>query len=533
MPRYRLIQFLYLVAATLLLFGYFSFLIDDTFITLRFSENLSKGLGPNFNPGEKVEGFSNPIWMAILAAYNFIFSNLFIHANALLPTNPNFVSLPHFFSLPFFQNLPTPDLLVTSKLLSSLCYLLCGFFLIRRIRFEGHSPLFAALAYLSSFPLIIWGVSGMETSLFTLLLFSFALLVQEEDFNPISFVIIVTLIFLCRPEAPLPLFMGLAYLFWRRKISFRLLFFIVTIFAILLILRYQYYGEWLPNTYYAKHFQTLSRWPITLMGYIRTYYMGIGLVPYLGLLAYAYTRPGKAGWFLILFALWPAAFSLLVGGDWMPLWRFMIPTLPIMILLSARAFSILSLAAKKHSQKRFRLIQFVFTSALGIYFVINVSEARKVEPFTFSLAPKTKIIPEQVSQSNAPYFAPTYSNNSPQYTEILLWLEAQNPRPKSIAVEELGFFCYYFKVPCLDLHGLTDATIAHSKQFPNSVIGKTLPLLDTNFALTDLGRYILYKAPDMLIIGSDSTKPLGETILNHQYQQIHTIGLFSMYRHLP
>ena len=36
---------------------------DDAFITFRYAQNLVEGLGPVYNPGERVEGYSSPIWM--------------------------------------------------------------------------------------------------------------------------------------------------------------------------------------------------------------------------------------------------------------------------------------------------------------------------------------------------------------------------------------------------------------------------------------------------------------------------------------
>ena len=38
---------------------------DDAFITLRYAENLANGLGPVYNAGEAVEGYSNPSWMLL------------------------------------------------------------------------------------------------------------------------------------------------------------------------------------------------------------------------------------------------------------------------------------------------------------------------------------------------------------------------------------------------------------------------------------------------------------------------------------
>src|SRR6185436_20933064 len=40
---------------------------DDAWISLRYAEHLAGGLGWVFNPGERVEGASNPLWVLGLA----------------------------------------------------------------------------------------------------------------------------------------------------------------------------------------------------------------------------------------------------------------------------------------------------------------------------------------------------------------------------------------------------------------------------------------------------------------------------------
>ena len=50
------------VAAILLALHYGVCTQDDAFISFRYAENWSDGLGWVFNAGEYVEGFSNPLW---------------------------------------------------------------------------------------------------------------------------------------------------------------------------------------------------------------------------------------------------------------------------------------------------------------------------------------------------------------------------------------------------------------------------------------------------------------------------------------
>ena len=44
------------------------FLCDDAFISFRYARNLLEGHGLVFNPGERVEGYTNLLWVLELAA---------------------------------------------------------------------------------------------------------------------------------------------------------------------------------------------------------------------------------------------------------------------------------------------------------------------------------------------------------------------------------------------------------------------------------------------------------------------------------
>src|SRR5262245_28030247 len=43
------------------------FAAEDAYITFRFAEHWAHGLGPVYNVGERVMGFSSPLWTAWLA----------------------------------------------------------------------------------------------------------------------------------------------------------------------------------------------------------------------------------------------------------------------------------------------------------------------------------------------------------------------------------------------------------------------------------------------------------------------------------
>ena len=41
--------------------------VDDAFITFRYAANWAAGLGPVYNAGEHVEGYSNFLWLCVLS----------------------------------------------------------------------------------------------------------------------------------------------------------------------------------------------------------------------------------------------------------------------------------------------------------------------------------------------------------------------------------------------------------------------------------------------------------------------------------
>jgi arabinofuranosyltransferase len=45
----------------------YDYVVDDAYISFRYARNLIEGHGLVFNPGEKVEGYTNFLWVLIIA----------------------------------------------------------------------------------------------------------------------------------------------------------------------------------------------------------------------------------------------------------------------------------------------------------------------------------------------------------------------------------------------------------------------------------------------------------------------------------
>ena len=63
---------LFFLCLVLLLLGhafYFNYISDDAFITFRYADNFIRGKGLVYNAGERVEGYTNFLWLILLSLF--------------------------------------------------------------------------------------------------------------------------------------------------------------------------------------------------------------------------------------------------------------------------------------------------------------------------------------------------------------------------------------------------------------------------------------------------------------------------------
>ena len=218
------------------------FLCDDAFISFRYVRNLLSGHGLVFNPGEYVEGYTNFLWILELAAIWGIFGVRPEHGAPWL-------------SVAYTVGTVAVTLLWVARLPSLESRALIGWM---------------ALGLLcSSATFAVWtSAGGLETRQFT---FFFVLAVvcltlhRNGRGGLVSASLCLAAAELTRPEglmlaavcfswftAQLTLKEGRVSARTVRQILWLVVPFTVIVLAHYLG-RYAYYGEWLPNTYYAKH----------------------------------------------------------------------------------------------------------------------------------------------------------------------------------------------------------------------------------------------------------------------------------------
>ncbi|MBX7246297.1 MAG: hypothetical protein K1X53_12445 [Candidatus Sumerlaeaceae bacterium] len=214
----------------------YSFLCDDAFITFRYARNLIRGDGLVFNPGERVEGYTNFLWLLEIAAvWKF------------LGIRPEVGSL-------ILSWLATIGTIWITLLLSLRT---------RTDDWRWGAAWIALLLLATNRNFAVWTTSGLETRQFTMLLLLGVLLVSQRAAGW-GALVGASLAFasatLTRPEGLM--FFALAGLWYfvdcgaRQQLKVGRLAALALPYAAIVgshfLFRHAYYDDWLPNTFYAK-----------------------------------------------------------------------------------------------------------------------------------------------------------------------------------------------------------------------------------------------------------------------------------------
>ena len=290
----------------------YAFLTDDAFISFRYARNLAEGNSLVFNPGlERVEGYTNFLWVLILAGFDWM---------GLAPEH--------------IANVLT--LLFTLGLWG----LVVGFVL--REESEPHHWWLALVPLLflaATRSIAVWSTGGLETRLFEILLLGgvFRLIVDVRRFLegggsalPLSgwgSGCLLGLATLTRPDGLLIALSvyAVALAFMARRGFHRALSALwmpLALFGLMVLghvlFRFSYYGDWLPNTYYAK-VGGRTWWSMGL-SYLALFVLEYGIYLWAPLLAgaIAYHRKRRSAYVPAIFAaviLPHLVYVVAIGGD--------------------------------------------------------------------------------------------------------------------------------------------------------------------------------------------------------------------------
>lgn len=288
---------------------------DDAYITFRVVDNFIHGYGLTFNPDERVQAYTHPLWMFVVSIAYAVTSDLFY---------------------------------TTLALSYGMCVLaLAAVF--RFLQSIWRGALFLGVL-LSSKAFIDYTSSGLEYPLSFLLLCIFycrflsatRMAVTISPGHLIAFAALASLAFLNRSDSILLYAGPIAYLLWISwpVYRWRLAAFLAIAFspvALWLVFSYVYYGFPFPNTYYAKVATGIPRSLQLRQGlaYVANSInfdpFTLGLIGLVAVVAAQLRRPPEIA--AVASALLYVLYTISVGGDFMSGRFFAMPLLVSAILL--------------------------------------------------------------------------------------------------------------------------------------------------------------------------------------------------------
>ena len=438
---------------------YLNCVAEDAFIALRFANNLAQGHGLVWNPGTPpVEGYTDFLWVLMCSAA-------------------------------IAMGLPAVGFAQSASIAAGLLTLVLTYRIGRRLM---DWPVPVALVppglLAVSGPFATWSSSGMESTLFTLLILSaasdLALACRATAVSGFSLRLAVraalalVLATLTRPEGLMIaiLLLGLSAvigIFHERRLARSVALGTVLYaagFAIYFAWRYSRYGYLLPNTFYAK---TGGGVPQVLRGGLLAYLFlmqfAVPLTPAV-LMALWETGLPQRPWLarltsreLLLRHAFPVfavavcvaytANNVLVGGDYMAMHRFFVPILPFMYLLFglfvAQLYARISRPANAYGLAA--LIAFV---ALATFFPSTALER------SFFASPP---------QQHGNYRGVQIERWHVARLSVIgrFFKDYRRDPSESLATSAIGAIGFYSDMQVHDIHGLVDAYIAHMPPPPD------------------------------------------------------------------
>jgi hypothetical protein len=423
-------------------------LIDDAMISMRYAWNLSHGSGLVWNPGEYVEGYTNPLMTLLMSLPSLVLDKV----NAVLAV----------------QVVGVAFVLVNAFLIT----LIAEHFVPGQERFRRLFLVFAFLCALSYYPLVYWTLMGMETGLLAVLL-SLGILsalryaADQRPAHGVLLSISLGLAFLTRPDTlvlAVPIFV---YAFFvarksERSPSLYTLLAMVGLYAVFVVgqelFRWGYYGEWLPNTYTLK----VSNIPFTSriengIKFVTPFLKEVSVLLILAGagLVFAFRREKL---FLVSIFVALVCYQVWAGGDVSINWRLLSPAVPIMLVLGVHGiFLALQHQVSGASVERENSLR---TSTSLRQHVPGFAACLLV--FVMLLSVNLRFLPEVAMLRD---FTDVRVNE--ERVNIALAIERFTKPDATVGVFDAGAIPYYAGRPAIDFLGKADHRIARLAPDPS------------------------------------------------------------------
>lgn len=304
---------------------------DDAMICMRHAANFASGLGPVWNAGALVQGFTNPGWTLVMTA---------VHLFHLRPEHTS----------------------LAVQLLNLLLevVLICGVNQWLKHRTNVWLALLGACSVAFSVPLLYWSIAGFEVTLQAILVTAaLVLLIPHSDPADVPAVfgnrsclapIFLAIAFVVRPDSMaflVPVAVLILWLSFTRNVpgvSIRVgniaaVTISAAIAGFVLLAQFLYYGNWLPNTYYLKIADGACNFGRGFEYLLTFIFQSLNPIVLLGLMLFAvaticFSRQPQA----VLASTVPVAcfiaYVVWIGGDVFQGSRFFAPVVPILVVFA-------------------------------------------------------------------------------------------------------------------------------------------------------------------------------------------------------
>jgi hypothetical protein len=401
----------------------YRYLSDDAFISFRYARNWAQGYGPIYNIGERVEGYTNFLWMAILAGLHRMGVGIVLAAQVL------------------------------GVLLGLVTILLTFRFSLRWHRPSSPWAVLAACLLAVNVGFAAWATGGLETHLFTFLVLLSTLLqtyeVEQSSRFPWS-ALSMALCVMTRPDGLVFVALSGVYRLWvrrgrpnRQDVLWGLLFTIL--YVPYYVWRFSYYGYPFPNTFYAKYgggLERLSRGVEHVVGFV-TEYGGAPFAAMAGLLVILRQLHRDCAYLALLVSGF-MAYVVWIGGDSLIEYRLLLVVTPLLYLLIQQSLWKICELVTSWWQKRGARAGYVPSILVAFMLLALV--------YLFVAQPAVQRSRGRVVQTRIVY---------EDFAAIGRWLQDQVPGEASLAVHHAGAMPFYAGLTTIDMYGLNDAHIAH------------------------------------------------------------------------
>ena len=423
---------------------------EDAYITFRYIDNFLHGYGLVYNIGDRVEGFTHPLWLFLVTIPAAL--GISIRASALL------LSL---------------GLTVASLIL---------------LTFHSKDSKGSAVALPLALVLLLthtgfrdFSVSGLEFPLVCLLLVWFYQSYQKHDLlgKPILHGTLLALLYLTRPESVLLVASFYGVIVWqvtrlyvlKQREKALLIWGDILRLSLPLALfaggyhlfRWLYYGALFPNTYYAKD-GFGAYWSPGIKYFLHFWHYSLilllAMVGWIGLIAVSrrfrsQALNGPTKFVMLGQAALLALYIVRVGGDFMA-YRFLLPSMVILVVLLADSLNYLI-----RSQSRLRLVGTILLLGAFVFVLFPINRPRG-EGF---IADERQVY-DLYRPAYRALFEEPVSHNWYQQGLQLRQLQVQTQYPLVIADGNIGYlgFAAGPMVTIVDIYGLVDTEAARNWQ---------------------------------------------------------------------